>query len=307
MIIEKKKEEERQRLEKLKQEEERIIIEKKKEEERQRLEKLKQEEERMMIEKKEEERPKIYSKDNFKCIKQIKKDENSENYIKESQKSDIENNEITNKNLNGKNQPEIKSEDILNKRKSLNEQEKKVHNNLIKLEISKDEVFKQSIRNSVVNIINSNIEKLKEELIDNTLSAALKIVNNSSSKFINKSSVQTVHKKFSCNGCKIDPIKGIRYNCSVCEDFDFCEKCEEENGERHGHPFIKYRTENSSKTKCNLSNQNNSNLDQIDYNSMILQIKSQYDLQGLDDSKILNALISTKGNFEEAVMKLIYT
>lgn len=29
-----------------------------------------------------------------------------------------------------------------------------------------------------------------------------------------------------CNGCQSE-IKGIRYKCSVCENFDFCENCEE--------------------------------------------------------------------------------
>jgi len=35
------------------------------------------------------------------------------------------------------------------------------------------------------------------------------------------------------------PIKGIRYKCSICRDFDYCETCEERLG--HEHPFLKIR------------------------------------------------------------------
>lgn len=42
-----------------------------------------------------------------------------------------------------------------------------------------------------------------------------------------------------CDGCKIAPITGIRYKCAVCQDFDYCAKCEESLG--HDHPFLKIR------------------------------------------------------------------
>ena len=50
-----------------------------------------------------------------------------------------------------------------------------------------------------------------------------------------------VHKAVKCNGCKMNPIIGIRYKCTVCDDFDYCEKCEEKYGEKHNHPFLKIR------------------------------------------------------------------
>ncbi len=30
-----------------------------------------------------------------------------------------------------------------------------------------------------------------------------------------------------CDGCGVHPIIGIRYKCSVCENFDYCEMCED--------------------------------------------------------------------------------
>ena len=41
-------------------------------------------------------------------------------------------------------------------------------------------------------------------------------------------------------GCKMNPIVGVRYECAVCDCFNYCEKCENEMGEIHNHPFIKF-------------------------------------------------------------------
>jgi hypothetical protein len=48
-----------------------------------------------------------------------------------------------------------------------------------------------------------------------------------------------VHASVVCDGCSTSPIQGIRYKCSVCPDFDFCEKCEAEKS--HPHPMLKIR------------------------------------------------------------------
>lgn len=50
---------------------------------------------------------------------------------------------------------------------------------------------------------------------------------------------QEVHQSVCCDGCEANPVTGIRYKCSVCPDFDLCEKCEASN--THGHPFLKIR------------------------------------------------------------------
>ena len=52
-------------------------------------------------------------------------------------------------------------------------------------------------------------------------------------------SSEVIHSKVTCDGCGVKPLMGIRYKCSVCHDFDFCEKCEDT--EEHPHPFIKFK------------------------------------------------------------------
>ena len=68
------------------------------------------------------------------------------------------------------------------------------------------------------------------------------IRNKNGIKSDNKSLKSAKHKKIhpgvicdSCNG----PIVGVRYKCTICPDFDFCEKCEEKNNGEHGHPMLK--------------------------------------------------------------------
>ena len=50
-----------------------------------------------------------------------------------------------------------------------------------------------------------------------------------------------VHAHYICDGCNKGPIVGIRYKCTVCPDFDYCEECEKKFAEQHGHPFLKIR------------------------------------------------------------------
>jgi len=54
-----------------------------------------------------------------------------------------------------------------------------------------------------------------------------------------KASNLSEHKHVICDGCKANPIIGVRYKCSVCEDFDYCENCEQTV--EHPHPFLKIK------------------------------------------------------------------
>lgn len=53
---------------------------------------------------------------------------------------------------------------------------------------------------------------------------------------------QFIHKGFKCDGCSIAPIIGIRFNCTICSDFDYCDTCEKILGPIHSHPLLKIKT-----------------------------------------------------------------
>lgn len=48
---------------------------------------------------------------------------------------------------------------------------------------------------------------------------------------------QSVHMRVECDGCGVAPITGPRYKCTVCKNFDYCEKCEQTKA--HPHAFLK--------------------------------------------------------------------
>ena len=73
--------------------------------------------------------------------------------------------------------------------------------------------------------------------------------------------IDKIHKNISCNKCRINPIKGIRYKCGICYNFDFCENCEKNYGKEHGHPMLRLPWDNMIKNfKCKMKNNlNNKN------------------------------------------------
>eukprot|EP00948_MAST-09A_sp_MAST-9A-sp1_P000990 g990.t1 len=50
-----------------------------------------------------------------------------------------------------------------------------------------------------------------------------------------------VHQGVLCDNCKIGPIIGTRYKCSVREDYDLCEACEKNLGPHLEYPLLKIR------------------------------------------------------------------
>ena len=99
---------------------------------------------------------------------------------------------------------------------------------------------------NIENIITSNIENIKDEIINSILIENSKIQLNSK---INKKGPKNsyLHENYICNNCQMSPIKGIRYHCLECNDFDLCEKCEEMIN--HNHPLYKIKKENACKFK----------------------------------------------------------
>ena len=54
-----------------------------------------------------------------------------------------------------------------------------------------------------------------------------------------KISNKIMHFGVKCDGCGAYPIVGCRFKCAVCDDFDYCEGCEQKLSEKHNHPFLK--------------------------------------------------------------------
>jgi CRISPR/Cas system-associated protein Cas10 (large subunit of type III CRISPR-Cas system) len=57
---------------------------------------------------------------------------------------------------------------------------------------------------------------------------------------LSRSNVEdALHEDVECDVCRVSPIKGIRYRCITCADYDLCAVCE--NLTEHVHALIKLR------------------------------------------------------------------
>ena len=79
----------------------------------------------------------------------------------------------------------------------------------------------------------SDFLKLNSEQIANNISQKYEFFKNCFAQHPN----EEIHYQYICDGCEMAPIKGVRYHCEKCPDFDLCEKCFKEKKEQHGHSF----------------------------------------------------------------------
>ena len=56
----------------------------------------------------------------------------------------------------------------------------------------------------------------------------------------NEATDDDIHQTITCDGCQMNPIKGLRYKCLDCPEFVSCEECY--NKEIHKHHKLKRKT-----------------------------------------------------------------
>ena len=88
--------------------------------------------------------------------------------------------------------------------------------------------------------------KEKEDNIENKFNEISQIImkwtfEKKDEEKINISFCNTIHQGIKCEQCFKIPIVGYRYKCSVLQNYNLCEKCEENNSinGHHRHNFIK--------------------------------------------------------------------
>lgn len=166
----------------------------------------------------------------------------NENDLKsKKQKENVDIIEKEKENLENKNVIKAQViENIISKIKKLRE---------LKAKQEKEKENKQL--NSIEDLITKKIKDLTAELVKETNMGISTILENSRFERIkefeekkeNKKICVSIHNGVICNGCYMNPIKGLRYKCSICPQFNYCQKCEMKLGESHKHPFIKLRFE----------------------------------------------------------------
>ena len=132
--------------------------------------------------------------------------------------------------------------------------------------------------------ISDNLRKYIDEYLDEKIKL-MKI--DIFKEFINKQfsvnliNNNIIHYDINCSNCK-QLIEGIRYKCSVCDNYNLCSKCEESN--EHEHDFFKIKkNENKKKEK--------------EVNEMVKKLKKENKInEKFDDYSIIKAIIENKYN-----------
>lgn len=107
---------------------------------------------------------------------------------------------------------------------------------------------KEELREMVTNIIYESLPSLAlmmKELITEQANNSQQ-PNKTNTSNTSKDSSQKVHEGVACDGCGVKPIVGVRYKCTACDNFDFCEKCEATAN--HPHAFLKIKDPNTKIT-----------------------------------------------------------
>ena len=205
---------------------------------------------------------------------------------------------------------------------SLNEQKSNFQNTIkmIKDEIEKEmnEKYSKILQNKIFQIhtsIYENIQKQNQTILEsyikkyNDLEEKRQIENSKLSQMlisdknrINKTICKTVHNNIKCEYCFMEPIVGFRYKCSICQNYNLCEKCEEKNEEtqNHSHDFIKIRNEEKD-----YDNNNDEIISDEYFNSLdkIAQEKENYSYEILENDLTFYISNSSKNELINLTIK----
>ena len=178
---------------------------------------------------------------------------------KESKENEIKVPEITKDMVIASIVKQVK-ENMEKSRIMLKEKQKKEEEERIKKEkeekerIEKEKQQTKEVSDQINNLITNRLDNLKEELINESQIKLSEIVSESQLNLknlfennnINDENEEKIHSLeehpgIKCTKCGMSPIVGNRYCCVYCQDINYCENCEENNGLIHGHPLYKLK------------------------------------------------------------------
>lgn len=83
---------------------------------------------------------------------------------------------------------------------------------------------------------------------------------------------EVIHNNSKCSKCGQSPIKGIRYYCLQCQNYNLCSSCEKKYGERHGHQLLMLRRPEIFEMFKKHFNKNNLNKDDDEEKEKIIDL-----------------------------------
>ena len=115
----------------------------------------------------------------------------------------------------------------------------------IELNIKKDdeEQPEDKIKNDIKELVRNKMKDLEDNIVQDIYKSIKTQMNlkEEINKNIELVQNELIHDDIKCNQCNEENIKGIRYKCLQCQNFNLCSKCEANNEHDSTHIFIKIR------------------------------------------------------------------
>lgn len=113
----------------------------------------------------------------------------------------------------------------------------------IDLNIKKDEEDPEDkIKNDIKELVRNKMKDLEDNIVQDIYKSIKTQMNLNEEKYnIELNQNELIHKDIKCNQCNEENIKGIRYKCLQCQNFNLCSNCEAKNEHDPNHIFIKIR------------------------------------------------------------------
>ena len=154
----------------------------------------------------------------------------------------------------------------------------------------------QKLRSPKQNIQLNHDKEAIQEVVLETMSANLPQFALLVKDYLDASSLQKArHGDCYCDGCGILPIMGVRYKCSVCRNFDFCENCEATK--EHPHLFLKINHPNDYPKL----NQQKKSLNKVEGDEFSLRNLGKK----LKETTLMKVLTNTYGQIPDHLMKTL--
>ena len=94
------------------------------------------------------------------------------------------------------------------------------------------------IKEIIKKVIEEEIESIKQRIVQKSIMKANQMI---SHRMKTQTSLNIIPNSIKCRGCLKIIKNGCIYICTICEDFKFCNECEQKSGKDHKHPLIKIR------------------------------------------------------------------
>ena len=155
------------------------------------------------------------------------------------------------------------------------------------------------IKKDIQELVRSKMKDLENNIIQDIYKSIKTQLNINEERIntVNLNQKEIIHKDIFCNNCSMENIKGIRYKCAQCPNFNLCDNCEKYCQHDNNHIFIKIRK--PLKEESELINKINQDLkyknNEYNYTVNLKDIKINIDNKN-NDTLVQQITLKNNGN-----------